>query len=800
MAKPPERGAGKSDLKNRNTKRKARIPFSLAATGNGRNLMQNFPTNHDGAQPLAPSSDNSNPTLTAAIQAAELGFSIVSVSPSTKRPTVKWEAAQTRAKTPEEVAKLKTLKAFAIVGGAVSGGFSPEGEQLYLTSIDFDVHGFFERYKTDLGDLLDGVSVQKTGGGCYQVIFRSAVEIRNTQLAFAPNDAEETGREIAIETRGEGGYFVAPPSLHPTGNIYQWIEGDLGSVPTISAARAQALLDAARRMNAAPYTRQQLEAHRKREQSATPRQLPNTPNASVIGAFNAAHSVEEMLEQHGYKLRGDRYARPGGSSPSVTILDGGSFHHSSNDPLRCDEHTQDAFSIFAYYEHGDDYKSAVKSAAAELAMSYGNSDNSPSNAGAQRDDRRAVAPDGQPQKPRLIPIGELRKRPAPKWLIQRFLVQRATSLFTADSGSYKSFVALHIAYCVAHAMDFFGRGVRSGAVVYVAGEGGDGIRARSMAWDAHHKRDAPANLFVWENAVQVARGGDVTDFLDELEAAGVQPALIIFDTLNRCAEGLEENSAKDMGLFCAGLERVKRATGAHVCVVHHNNAGGKSRGSTALPGAFETRFSAERDGSIVTMRCQKQKDGAPEFEPFALEAISVEIGETDEYGDPITSLVLKKSDVIPKSEKSENGHSTAKERTCAAILEKLKELRDKANGGEVTKLEWMEATTKAGICNRSTFYQRVKEMEADSRWHWCYGDCQIYGSAPDEAQSDESEKSEIGLDGQAETAQSEKSEKSESYVVTRTNRTDRTNPADSEPYKAQAPSSKPNGEMGVDEF
>lgn len=394
----------------------------------------------------------------------------------------------------------------------------------------------------------------------------------------------------------------------------------------------------------------------------------------------------------------------------------------------------------------------------------------------------AWQPAPEPKKPsRLVKIGDLRKRPAPKWLIQRFLVLGATSLFTADSGSYKSFIALHIAYSVAHGLPFFGRGIQSGPVVYVAGEGGDGIRARSIAWDKHHEREAPENLFVWESAVQVGKAEEVTAFLLELEEAELKPALIIFDTLNRCAEGLEENSAKDMGLFCAGLERIKRATGAHVSVVHHNNANGKSRGSTALPGAFDTRFSAEREGVTVTLRCQKQKDGAAEFDPFSLDARVIEIGETDEFGDPITSLVLEPSEKVPTSEKSDFGRekSGAKERTGAAILAELAALHSKASdGAKVSKTDWQEAVIKAGVCSRSVFYLRVKELETANRWHWWKGDCRLEEIGEKSEKSDTSEKSDfgrIGLDGN--TLKSEKSEKSDFPLGNRTNRTNRTNPA-----------------------
>jgi hypothetical protein len=180
-----------------------------------------------------------------------------------------------------------------------------------------------------------------------------------------------------------------------------------------------------------------------------------------------------------------------------------------------------------------------------------------------------------------------------------------------------------------------------------------------------------------------------------------------------------------MGLFCGGLERIKRATGAHVGVVHHHNANGKSRGSTALPGAFDTRFSAEREADTVTLRCQKQKDGAEEFEAFALAARVVEIGELDEYGDAITSLVLEPSDKLPAPETAQ-GAKGAKEQKSAAILAELVRLQANAtDGAKISKTDWEEAVLKAGICSRSTFHSRVKELETAGRWYWWKGDCRL---------------------------------------------------------------------------
>jgi Bifunctional DNA primase/polymerase, N-terminal/Primase C terminal 1 (PriCT-1) len=61
-----------------------------------------------------------------------------------------------------------------------------------------------------------------TGGGGLHYFFRSATEIRNS--------VERLGDGLDI--RGTGGYVVAPPSRHVSGNYYQWAPGHApGKVP-----------------------------------------------------------------------------------------------------------------------------------------------------------------------------------------------------------------------------------------------------------------------------------------------------------------------------------------------------------------------------------------------------------------------------------------------------------------------------------------------------------------------------------------------------------------------------------------
>lgn len=58
--------------------------------------------------------------------------------------------------------------------------------------------------------------VQYTGGGGAHILYRqpALVEIRNTAKKLAPH----------IDTRGMGGYILLAPSVHPSGNVYQWSE------------------------------------------------------------------------------------------------------------------------------------------------------------------------------------------------------------------------------------------------------------------------------------------------------------------------------------------------------------------------------------------------------------------------------------------------------------------------------------------------------------------------------------------------------------------------------------------------
>ena len=99
-----------------------------------------------------------------------------------------------------------------IATGSVSGG-------LVVIDLDRDEEKGFDGYEVlrewekQHGQLPDTCQ-SITGRGGYHLLYRDTVEHRNAQAVYE-----------GVDIRGEGGYIVAPPSIHPNGHAYEWEQG-----------------------------------------------------------------------------------------------------------------------------------------------------------------------------------------------------------------------------------------------------------------------------------------------------------------------------------------------------------------------------------------------------------------------------------------------------------------------------------------------------------------------------------------------------------------------------------------------
>lgn len=130
------------------------------------------------------------------------GWSVIPVGKD-KRPLIEWKEYQSRFPTEEEIKtwfSKPNVMGVAIITGSLS--------KLVVLDIEKDA---------DLTGIENSPTItSKTGGGGEHRYFRYPL------MGVIHNSAKQIHEKMDI--RGEGGYVVAPPSLHPSGNLYEWFD------------------------------------------------------------------------------------------------------------------------------------------------------------------------------------------------------------------------------------------------------------------------------------------------------------------------------------------------------------------------------------------------------------------------------------------------------------------------------------------------------------------------------------------------------------------------------------------------
>ncbi|MDH3689703.1 MAG: bifunctional DNA primase/polymerase [Gammaproteobacteria bacterium] len=152
---------------------------------------------------------NNNAVLVAALGYQRRGWSVIPLRPQNKRPAIRWQGYQCRRADSTQICQWLRHRPnanIAIVTGEISGflvlDIDPKhGGDESLRELE-KIHGPLRR------------TVEATsGGGGRHIYFAHPGGMISNKVAIWPG----------IDLRGDGGYIVAPPSLHPWGKQYTWV-------------------------------------------------------------------------------------------------------------------------------------------------------------------------------------------------------------------------------------------------------------------------------------------------------------------------------------------------------------------------------------------------------------------------------------------------------------------------------------------------------------------------------------------------------------------------------------------------
>jgi hypothetical protein len=234
-----------------------------------------------------------------------------------KKSTITWKPLQSKALTTEELETAlanPSAEAIGIVTGSVSGN-------LEVIDIDskYDITGQLENDLLACIDpeLLEKIVIARTKGNGLHLYYRAPVVSGNEKLARRYTTDQERATnpnekiKVLVETRGEGGYVIAPPSYG-----YTYLQGDYSTIPTISDQERSYLLSIARSFNEVEDTPTTQEITTSRGEDLTPWKEFNLTGSSDVIALLQARGwsiVGETGERIYLKRAGESSSRYSGN-------------------------------------------------------------------------------------------------------------------------------------------------------------------------------------------------------------------------------------------------------------------------------------------------------------------------------------------------------------------------------------------------------------------------------------------------------------------------------------------------------
>jgi hypothetical protein len=552
--------------------------------GNQGNL--NHSTNNTIQASLQNTQASSRTMLDYAREYVARGWSVIPLQPGSKIPAILWKKYQKDFPTDEELTNwFSGIKSYNI--GIVTGQLSN------LVIIDFDNKKALKEAKTR--GLPGGGPIVQTSRGyhCYCEFPKDGI-------------GNQASSQIeGLDIRGDGGYAVAPPSVHSSGNVYKWKRDPENSLPKLPS-----WINKNNRTENTQFIEKQITSNYGK--AALKNELLLLSSATIGNRNNTLNKVAFSLSQ---------------------LIESGDLNHS-------------------------EVLENLKTTALSIGLKepeISHTINSGMVGGVKHPRTRAenTRPPPNPGTPE-DPLGFHFKQASeygftdPQWIIPGFLEEDTLSTLFGEPGAGKSFLAIDIGASIAAGIPWHGLQTKKGNVFYIAGEGKNGVMRRIKAWCQHHKVCFESlQLFVSSSPADLNNEGCAKAITKAINLSKTgDPLLVIIDTLARNFGGGNENCTHDMGTFINHLDsHIKRPFSCCVMIVHHTGHSNQSRarGSTALKGAVDSEFKISNQNNIIRMETTKMKD----FEPqdtlsFKLVTEMIEIPE----GDPkeISSAVLVPTD------------------------------------------------------------------------------------------------------------------------------------------------------------
>jgi AAA domain/Primase C terminal 2 (PriCT-2) len=251
----------------------------------------------------------------------------------------------------------------------------------------------------------------------------------------------------------------------------------------------------------------------------------------------------------------------------------------------------------------------------------------------------------QPQKLKKEPLKKLTVRDLLNfkqvdWLIKGLLPSRGIGALYGAPSSGKTFLALDMLAALVRGIIWHGFKIRKKhSVVYLALEGGSGIRNRIAAYLKHNSlKDLEGFYIIMDDFDIRTDFGELIDLIKD-----INPSLVCIDTLNQSMPGADENSGADMSLITSRAKIIADAIEGLVLFVHHlgKDASKGMRGHSSLNGNVDIAILVETETvkNPKFFKVTKAKEATSGI-PQAFKLKVVELGN-DSDGDAITSCIVE---------------------------------------------------------------------------------------------------------------------------------------------------------------